>query len=351
MHRRLGRFGEAAEPFHGRDRAVRGMCGNSPSGCAPARPAVGARSPRPCLLLSAMKLATCSRTAANGFERLVGVDRRVLRAPCSRSARIESTLSSSCSAGLARRIDRAEVAAAVHQAGPEFVDDEREALRVRAAAGCRRAGPSRRGWGVRDRQEVLAGAFVAGAGSSSAAAAAACLPPAAGWVRSRRTSRRSAPAGGSCSWRRWRKSWKPGLPMLRTTAAFALRRRFDRFDGADLDAVDLDVLAGDDVAGVVEDRAHGVAAVRPPPAELGQQHDRDERGEPASARHPGYRPPAPDPPVPHPILPCRSHKGRPRSWWGRPCCFSLLPRAYALARPKRRAAGCFLLAGLGQGDL
>jgi len=35
----------------------------------------------------------------------------------------------------------------------------------------------------------------------------------------------------------------------------------DRADGANFDAVDLDVLAGDDVAGVVEDRADRVAAV------------------------------------------------------------------------------------------
>ena len=36
------------------------------------------------------------------------------------------------------------------------------------------------------------------------------------------------------------------------------RRGFDRFDGADFDGGDVDVLPGDDVARVVEDRAHAV---------------------------------------------------------------------------------------------
>ena len=61
----------------------------------------------------------------------------------------------------------------------------------------------------------------------------------------RRTSRRSATAGGPAARRRARKSWYAGSWMSSTTTALKSARDVERVDLADLDAGDLDVLAGD----------------------------------------------------------------------------------------------------------
>ena len=91
-----------------------------------------------------------------------------------------------------------EVAAAAGEARAEFVEDDRQALAFGEVVDVPEQVDVDRAVGVRDRQQVLARAFTV-TDLAAAAAAAACLPPAAAWARSRRTSRRSAPAGGSCS--------------------------------------------------------------------------------------------------------------------------------------------------------
>ena len=93
------------------------------------------------------------------------------------------------------------------------------------------------------------------------ARAARRRPRASASARTRRTSRRSATAAGRCSARRRGSPGSRGRRSCSTTAALKSVGHLDVVDRADLDAGDLDVLAGDDEAGVVEDRAHAVGVV------------------------------------------------------------------------------------------
>ena len=87
-----------------------------------------------------------------------------------------------------------------------------------------------------------------------------------------------------------------------------LRRGRDRAHGSDFDAADLDVLAGDDVAGVVEDRADRVGVVLPP-ADGREQHEARERGDAGGAGNSGRPSPPPAVSVLTPIfLSCRYNK-------------------------------------------
>ena len=251
-------------------------------------------------------------------------------------ARILSTSSSSCRAGLARRMTALRSLPRPIQAGAEFVDDDREALAFGQPVDVVQQVGVDRAVGVGDRQVVLARAFVGRRGSSSAGAAAALLRPAAGWGRSRRTSRRSEPWGRIVQVASLRKFWKPGLPMLSTTAALAVRRGFDRFDGADFDGGDVDVLPRDDVGRVVEDRAHGVGVGWEPPAEVASSTTATSAARPmALPATPTHRSPPPGLSFLTLILPCGYDASGPTVWWGRPwfCTnSSLRPRAR-----KRRA--------------
>ena len=103
-----------------------------------------------------------------------------------------------------------EVFAAAGEAGAEFVEDQPEALRVgqrldvvdqvRVDAGAVAA----------ERQQVLAGAGLAGLDLLQRRRRRASPAPAAGSGGSRRTSRRSATAAGSGSWRRCGSPGSPG---------------------------------------------------------------------------------------------------------------------------------------------
>ncbi len=76
-------------------------------------------------------------------------------------------------------------------------------------------------------------------------------------------------------------------------------RRGDRFDDADLDAVDLDVLARDHVRGIVEDRPDLVALVGSAGRD-GEQQDGQQRGDTEATGHTGRPSPAPLPLPLHP---------------------------------------------------
>ena len=86
---------------------------------------------------------------------------------------------------------------------------------------------------------------------------------------------------------------KAGVFDLQHDRRLRLRRGGDRPHGSDLDAVDLHVLAGNEVAGVVEDRADRVAPVRAA-RRGGEQHDRHQRGHAESSGDSGRASPPPD---------------------------------------------------------
>ncbi len=155
--------------------------------------------------------------------------------------------------------DRVQVAPAPGQAGAEFVDDDREALALGQAVDVAEQIDVDRARGVRDRQQVLPFAFVA-----------------AGDLVQRRRQRRAfgARLGGQAvdelladQRLGFDRAARVGAEVLEARVfdvqhdrRLRGRRRRDRPDDAHLHALDLHVLAGDDVGGVVEDRAHGVAA-------------------------------------------------------------------------------------------
>ena len=135
-------------------------------------------------------------------------------------------------------------------------------------------------------------------GPSSAPAAPACPAPAAGSGGSRRTSRRSATAGGSGRWRRcgspgsrgrWISITMIALPGFSTVSPFRKATvspgidDTDRLDHADVGAGDPHLLALDHEAAVVEDGADPVAVGRTAAAG-GQQDDHDRRRDQSRAR-------------------------------------------------------------------
>ena len=150
-------FGEACRRVRARARAVRGTAGTAARLRASA-PRVAALACAT-VLLCTMKSATCSRTRANGCERLVGVDRQfrehVVLAGEDREHLVEF---------LQRRVgaldDFAEVAAASGEAGAEFVEDDRQALAFGQAVDVAEQVDVDRAVGVLHRQQVLAGAFL-----------------------------------------------------------------------------------------------------------------------------------------------------------------------------------------------
>ncbi len=243
--------------------------------------------------------------SARSSRRTACAPPRAARAPCrsprpvwpargSRSARIASTLSSSCSAGLARRMT-------AFRSLPRPARPTPSSLRMivrRWRSGRRRDVVEQvrvdRAVGVLHGQQLLAGAFLAGGDRLQRRRQRRAFHARLRWAGSRRTSRRAAPGDGSCRWRSSRKSWKPGFSMLQHDRGLLLRRGGHRRDRPDLDPVDLDVLAGDDVGGVVEDRAHRVAATAAAGRD-GEQHDHARHGERTPRRRYRPRPSSPRP--------------------------------------------------------
>ena len=180
-------------------------------------------------------------------------------------ARSLRTSSTSRSAGIGAADDLVDLLAAAGEAGAELAEDQREPLPVGQAHDVvdqvevdrlRRCSRPAAGTGPCPRRGRSCAAPAAPR-RRRRASASACT---------RRTSRRSATAGGPGSWASVRKSWYAGSWMSSTTDGLEVAGDVQRVDLADLDAGDLDVLAGDHEAGVVEDRAHlvGAAARRRP---------------------------------------------------------------------------------------
>src|SRR6185437_8954899 len=133
---------------------------------------------------------------------------------------------------------------------------------------------------------------------------------------------------------------------LQDDGGLRLRRRRHRGDLADLDAGDLDLLPGDDVAGVVEDRTDFVGLVGP----ARRQRERRLRENEASGGHPNDRSPASHAPVSHPDPSSSSQDKAGDSTWLRrsrpPHCFgayaflgSSSPVGLLLARARRVVFG------------
>ena len=200
--------------------------------------------------------------------------------------------STSRRAGLARLHRGLDVGAAAGQAGAEFVEDQAEALRVGQFVDVVDQVGVDAGAVVLQRQQVLAGAGLAGGDPASAAAPRASRERGAASAGSRRTSRRSATAGGSGSWRRCGSPGSRGRSIFITITAlpgldcglavfvavdFARQGDADRLDFADVGAGDADLLALDHEAAVVEDRPHDVAVAAAAAAGDEQDDDDDRR--------------------------------------------------------------------------
>ena len=155
--------------------------------------------------------------------------------------------------------DRVDLLAAAGEAGAELVEDQREPLPVGQAHDVVDQVEVDRPLGVRHRQQVLA--LARPRGRSSPAPAAARVPTARFCVGEHSTN--FSPIS-DCG-----RTWQLGVAaevLVRRVVdgehdrGLEVGRDVERVDLADLHAGDLDVLAGDHEAGVVEDRAHLVAA-------------------------------------------------------------------------------------------
>ncbi len=229
--------------------------------------------------------------------------RRVSRARWFSPARIASTLSSSCSAGLARRMTTLRSLPRPARPAPSSL---RMIVR-RSRSGRRLMSPSR---------STSTGLWVFCTGSRYSPAPSWPLADLVQRRRQRRAfharlgrqavdvlladqrlrSDRAARVGA--------KVLEAGVFDVQHDRRLGLGRGRDRPHCPDLHPVDLHVLAGDEVAGVVEDRTHGVAAVGAP-GRGREQHDDHERGQRRRGRR--CRPPSllhPTLSVLNPILPC-----------------------------------------------
>src|ERR1700722_4870121 len=178
--------------------------------------------------------------------------------------------------------DRVQVAAAPGESGAEFVDDDRQPLVLRQVVDVADLVDSHRTGGLLDGEQPLARAFV----------------PCGDLVQRGRQRRAfGSGLGGQAinvllaDQRLWLdraggvdpKVLEAGIGDVQRHRSLALRGGRNGADGADLDAVDLDVLATDHVAGIVEDRAHRVATTRTA-GRSGEQDrgNQDERAERAA---------------------------------------------------------------------
>ena len=261
-----------------------------------------------------MKLATCSRTLASGASAL-SESTASWASTWFSPARMVSTLSNSCSAGSARRMTALRSLPAAREAGAEFVDDDRQALAFGQAADVAEQVDVDGAVRVR-RRAGSTGLRLPGRWGSCCSGGGSGVPSTRGWVGRQSTYFSPISAcGRMVQLASARKSWKPGVFDVQDDRGLGLRRRRDRADGADLDAVDLDVLAGDDVAGVVEDRAHRVAAVASRPRRCASSTTPSEQQHGRAAGEAGRPSSPPDGLLPHPIpdpsLPFPQRAGRP----------------------------------------
>ena len=210
--------GELFEPFHRGTELLQER--REQLQVASQRAALRARSPaRPCCSARGSR-RRCSRTRANGASAR-SESTASFASTLFSLARIASTLSNSRSAGLARRITSC-------RSLPRPASPAPSSLRMivrRWRSGSRLMSPSRStstGLCVFcDGQQVLARAFVAVGDLVQRRRQRGARARAAASAGSRRTSRRSAPAGGLSQLASARKSLKPALSMFRTTAALA----------------------------------------------------------------------------------------------------------------------------------
>ncbi len=208
------------------------------------------------LVACSMKSATCWRTFANGASALsestASFGEHVVLAGEDRQHAVEFL-----QRGVGPFDHFVQVAPAAGEAGAEFVDDDRQALAFGQPADVAEQIDVDGAVGVLHGQQVLAFAFMAFAD-----------------LLQRRRQRRAfhSRLGGQAvdvllADQRLRADGAAGVgaEVLEARVFDVQHDRglgggsgCDRADRADLDAVDLDVLAGDDVAGVVEDRADSV---------------------------------------------------------------------------------------------
>ncbi len=187
--------------------------------------------------------------------------------------------------------DRVQIAAAARQAGAEFVEDDRQPFALGAAA------------------DVAHEVDVDGAGGVFEGHVVLPRPFPAGWDGGQRRRQRRADgpflggnavdvlladqrldldrAGGVGA-----EVLEAGVFDVQRDRRPGLRRGHHFAHDARLDAVDQHVLAGDQVAGVVEDGAHGVAPARTPRG--GRKQDRCRQS--GCAQPPGYPYGPPSPP-------------------------------------------------------
>ena len=155
----------------------------------------------------------------------------------------------------------AQVAAAPGQAGAQLVEDDGQPLAVGQAQRVVEQVEVDRLGRLADRQQVLP--LAGAAAGSCAAAAASCAFSGRGWVGralhelladQRLRADRALRVGAEVV--------EAGAVDAQHHRGLVVGRDVERLDLADLDAGDLDVLAGDDREGVHEDRPHAVAAAR-----------------------------------------------------------------------------------------
>ena len=209
------------------------------------------------LLECSMKELTCLRSRASGAS-VVSESRARSESTRFCDASSARTLSTSLSAGVGAADDLVELRAAAGEAGAELGDDQRQPLPVGQAHHVVDQVEVDRLRGVRDRQQVLALARAlvdllqrrrrGGVDGALLGRLALDEPLADQRLRAHLAARVGAEV------------LVAGVLDVEHDDGLEVARDVERVDLADLDARDLDVLAGDHEAGVVEDRADLVGA-------------------------------------------------------------------------------------------
>ncbi len=242
--------------------------------------------------------------------------------------------------------DHVQVASTPGQTDAEFVEDDRQALALGQARDVVEQVGVDRAVGVLDGQELLAGPFADADRPQRRRRRRAFHAWLRGQAVDELLSEQRLGTNRAAGVRA--KVLEAGIFDVQHDRRLPLRRGRHRRHGPDLDAVDLDVLAGDDVGGVVEDGAHRVATTAAAGRD-GEQYDHRERHHAGRARDPDSTPPPPDRLLPQPNPSSTSTHptcGRPHPFrWGRrPTWLSSSLRSQRDAH----AAGVYFL---GQGAL
>jgi hypothetical protein len=160
--------------------------------------------------------------------------------------------------GVGAADDHVQVAAAPSQAGAQLVDNDRQPLARGQPVDVVEQVDIDGAVGVLHRQQSLPGAFLAARHRAQrrrqrgAFHTRLCGQAVDELLADQCLGAHRAAGVGA-------KVLEAGVVDVQNDGRLRLRRRGDRAHRPHLDPVDLDVLAGDDVARVVEDRAHGVA--------------------------------------------------------------------------------------------